>query len=32
MEEGEVEREALRKEKVTLEEEVGMCRQRVQEA
>ena len=32
MEEGETEREALRREKAALEEEVGRCRQRVSEA
>jgi chromosome segregation ATPase len=32
MEEGEVDREALRREKAALEEEVGMCKQRVKEA
>ena len=32
MEEGELDREALRREKGTLEEEVGLCRQRVKEA
>ena len=32
MEEGEVEREALRRDKVKLEEEVDRCRQRLKEA